>query len=276
MSEFHDLAEIALNSDGQAWGNLGYWKGASDYSRACRALALLLGDRAALDADSVVFDAGFGCGDQLLLWLNHFQIAAFGGVNNAIGQTRLAQRRLSEAGYEAHVPFLLSGDVNDPNSWDIGDLAGRINHVVALDCAYHFPSKTRFFQQAFALLPPSGRIGLTDFVLVDDHSASTIDPILLKIMLRLSRIPAANMIGRRAYTNCLDEAGFAAVEIEDISEQVMPSFGKWWRGYRAQDSRKAQNISWSDRMKYDVTARFLDWAYRKNILRYCIISAEKP
>jgi len=58
MAEFHDLAELALNRDGQSWGNLGYWQTAEDYSAACRDLAVLLGEKASLSSHSAVFDAG--------------------------------------------------------------------------------------------------------------------------------------------------------------------------------------------------------------------------
>ncbi|MEO0439293.1 MAG: class I SAM-dependent methyltransferase [Pseudomonadota bacterium] len=271
MPEFHDLAEIALNSDGEAWGNLGYWKEEKEYSAAGAALARLLGDAVQLDTESVIMDAGFGCGDQLLLWLDHYHIAGLHGVNNSHSQTAFARQRLTEAGHGRFAEQLHEGDVNEPAHWDFGTGAPAVNRVIALDCAYHFPDRGRFWQQAARALQPGGRVGVTDLILSDRYHQGGFGSLGLTAMLKASRIPSENMIGEKEYIQKMQGAGLEQVELRDISSDVLPAFGQWWRAFRP-----SARLPWSGRLKYEITARFLGWAWRNNLLRYQLVTAVRP
>lgn len=270
MSEFHDLAELALNRDGESWGNLGYWETASEYSDACRALALLLGEQAGLDRQSTVFDAGFGCGDQLLIWLEHFRVAQIYGANLSRSQTTYAKARLSEAGFPAAATAIVQGDIDDPDVWSGALGRDKPSHVLALDCAYHFPNRLVFFALAQQHLAPAGRLALTDFMLSDQHDTGSLVHRLLRWMLKRSHIAEANMVHRDVCLRQLQETGFGEIRIVDISEHVMPGFAPFIRTFRG-----SGKLGWSELVKYTVTGRFLKWAYNRSILRYCVISATK-
>ena len=265
VSEFHDLAELALNRAGQSWGNLGYWKNANDYSDACRALATLLGEQAALDHHSIVFDAGFGCGDQLLLWLEHFGVLQISGVNLSRSQTAHARTLLAGKGQADASAAIRRGDVNDPAIWKIALDGTKPSHVLALDCAYHFPDRLAFWGLAGRHLAPAGRLVLTDFMLDPRHRTKGFRHRLLCWMLKRARIAEANIVNEQIYRDQLVQAGYGGIGILDISEYVMPAFS-------AGSDRK---LTWPVRCKYAVTSRFLKWAYRRSILRYCLVSATK-
>lgn len=268
--EFFDLAELPLNSPDQAWGNLGYWREADDYSSACRELAVLLGERLALSSESVVFDAGFGCGDQLLLWLQQFQVGQLFGVNFSSSQTAYALSQLQRRGLAPQAE-ISEGCVESAAAWSAVEASEQpVNRVIALDCAYHFPSRQNFFTKANQLLPDAGRIGLTDFVLGDGFRGRA--GLLGGLMFRLSKIPRGNMVTESQYRDELAAAGFKAIEIEDISAEVMPKFGQWLRGFKRDNLRIMPRAQW---LKYDGTARFLAWAYRKKLLRYVVVIADK-
>ncbi len=277
MAEFHDLAELALNRDGQSWGNLGYWHTANDYSDACRALAQLLGDQAGLGEQSVLLDAGFGCGDQLLLWLEHFGVARVRGANLSSSQTVYAKTKLAKVGFKDAAAAIMRGDINDPEVWWLALQGDRPSHIVALDCAYHFPSRPDFVGLARQHLAPSGRLALTDFLLADQHNTGSFVHRLLRWMLRRSHIAEANIVHRDHYRRQLQESGFSDIRIIDVSEHVMPGFARFVRklrrGHSVADTGK--NLGWSGQIKYRVTGRFLEWAYRRSILRYCLITATK-
>ncbi|WP_417618143.1 SAM-dependent methyltransferase [Parasphingorhabdus sp.] len=277
MSEFHDLAELALNREGQCWGNLGYWQSATGYSDACRALARLLGEQAKLDRQSVVFDAGFGCGDQLLLWLDHFRVAQVRGANLSRSQTSYAKARLANAGFPAAAHAIMQGDINDPEVWAAAPNADRPSHVLALDCAYHFPSRVEFFALTRQHLAPLGRLALTDFILSDHHQTHSLAHRLLCWMLDRSHIARANMVDRDHYLRQLQDSGFSDIRIIDISEHVMPGFARFARRVHSENTAapSGQNTGWPGMLKYRLTGRFLHWAYRRSILRYCVISATK-
>lgn len=277
MSEFHDLGEIALNEGDEAWGNLGYWEDESEYSASCSALARLLGDAAELDSSSIVMDAGFGCGDQLLLWRDHYKVTQIFGINYSQSQTELAKGRLQDAGSkftpDLASPQLQYGDVTDPRTWDFDYIGGRPDRVLALDCAYHFPSRFEFWKLSEKYLQPHGKVTITDFMLSNNHQPTSLNHRLLQWMLARSQIPTANMITEKTYVEQMRQAGFEHVVILDISEPVMPGFSKWWRRYRKETD--GQKLPWRSRLKYGMTAWFLDWAWRKQVLRYCLINGTK-
>ena len=277
MAEFHDLAELALNRDGQSWGNLGFWQTAEDYSAACRALALLLGETADLSSHSVVFDAGFGCGDQLLLWLEHFQVARICGVNLSRSQTAHARAMLIEAGYPDVAAALVQGDISDPEAWSAALNREKPDHVLALDCAYHFPNRMEFFALAQQYLAPAGQLALTDFMLAEQHNTSSLAHRVLGWMLKLSRVAEANIVDRERYRLQLQETGFANIRVIDISEHVMPGLARFIRNLRLDKipAGAGTRPGWSGWLKYRLTGRFLEWAFRRSILRYCVITATK-
>jgi len=277
MAEFHDLAEMALNRDGQSWGNLGYWQNAGDYSDACRALALLLGEKAGLDRQSAVFDAGFGCGDQLLLWLEHFHAAGIRGVNLSRSQTVHAKAKLEKAGHPDTADAIVQGNINDPEVWEAVLGRDKPSHVLALDCTYHFPSRVEFFALAQWHLASSGQLALTDFMLSDRHDATAFAHRLLRWMLKVSRIEEANIVGRDRYRLELQQSGFEDIRMTDISDHVMPGLARFVRKLR-QDKAAAgggKKPGWLGLLKYRVTGRFLEWAHRRSVLRYCVICATK-
>lgn len=271
MAEFHDLAELALNREGQSWGNLGYWEAATDYSDVCRALALLLGEQAGLNRQSRVFDAGFGCGDQMLLWLAHFGVAGARGVNLSRSQTSYAKAKLKSSGFPAAAVAIVEGNINDPQVWGAG--GDQPSHVLALDCAYHFPGRVAFFTLAQQHLAPAGRLALTDFMLADNHRTDSLNHRFLCWMLKRSRIAEANIVHRDKYLRQLEQSGFTDIRIRDISEHVMPGFARFARALGSGGA--GTKPGWFGRVKYRVTGRFLTWAYRRSILRYCVISATK-
>ena len=273
--EFHDLSEQLLNSDAQYWGNLGYWQSHNEYSSACAALANVLATAVQLDARSNVFDAGFGCGDQLLLWLKTYHINSIQGINYSVSQTDLAKKRLNEAGFSAAASQVFYGSVSamcTPKNCS----NNSINTVLALDCAYHFPSRRQFFADSYRMLESGsciGRIGLTDIVLADNR-LSTWQYFVLHTMLFLSRIPKNNIVILSHYKNELAQAGFDNIKIKDISEQVFVPFSDWLNAFKQGEGqlKSASKLTW---LKYDITAKFLSWAYRHNILRYAVITADK-
>jgi cyclopropane fatty-acyl-phospholipid synthase-like methyltransferase len=277
-TEFYNLSERLLNSGDAYWGNLGFWEYANDYSMACEALAHQLAIKVNLSEHSRILDAGFGCGDQLLLWLEKYRVEFLCGVNYSVSQTQLAKQRLINSENTNTKPeFLIQGDVTgflNPSSWSCSPLNHEnVNTVLALDCAYHFPSRKRFFTDSFDVLNRSvggGSIGLTDIVLAET-SLSWGKRLILNSMLNVSRIPTENIITLTEYHDQLQQVGFEEIESQDISEHVFEPFGDWLTSSGMNGRKLKGNVgAW---LKYKVTATFLAWAFRKQVLRYIVISA---
>lgn len=266
--EFHDLSEAALNleSGGRThWGNLGDWQHARTYPEACEALADRLASGLRLESATRLVDVGFGCGDQILRWIQRYGVRNIAGLNLSHGQTELARRRVADSGHPDVAGGLQQGSVDSLSEWALQTGHSPVDAVVALDCAYHFPSRRSFLRQAAQILRPGGRIALSDLILARPglplHRRA-----MLGVMGHFSRIPSENLVGRDDYLAQWRGAGLEVELIEDITGHVFQPFGEWLARYRAGlEPDVAHRIDWK---KYRATAAFLRWADREQVLRY--------
>lgn len=273
MKEFHDLAEQLLNHESggsSCWGNLGYWQNAATYPEACTALADALGSALDLQSDTRLLDVGFGCGDQLLHWLQHYKLSDVYGLNLSRSQTELARQRLQQAGYEALSQRMRQGSVSELKTLRRG--FGSVDAVLALDCAYHFPSRENFIKDAASVLTPAGKLGVTDIILARTDLTLR-EKLPLRLIAGLSHLPAVNLITEDQYQQQWMRAGFEIELFQDITTQVFTPFGDWLKNYKATLDETIKNgASWK---KYDATARFLRWAQENEILRYVICTGKQ-
>ncbi|WP_162851383.1 class I SAM-dependent methyltransferase [Panacagrimonas perspica] len=266
--EFHDLSEAALNfeSGGRThWGNLGDWQHARSYPDACAALADRLASGLRLDGATRLVDVGFGCGDQILHWIRRYGVRHIAGLNLSHSQTELARRRVVDSGHPGIADGLQQGSVDALAEWAARTNQAPVDAIVALDCAYHFPSRRAFLRQAAQVLRPGGRIALSDLILARPglplHRRA-----LLGVMGHFSRIPPENLVGRDDYLAQWRDAGLEVEAFEDITGHVFQPFGAWLERYRASlEPDVAHRIDWK---KYRATAAFLRWADRQQVLRY--------
>lgn len=276
--EFHNLAEVQLNLNSAVktyWGNLGLWSADSDpakqdYAEACSRMAQLLGDSAQLNHQDIVIDVGFGCGDQLLLWLQQYGVEQLYGLNISRSQTQLSQQRLATAGYAQQAEQLSLGSNVELLEWASASLFASPTKMIALDCAYHFTDRLQFLADSYQLLAPQGQLMLCD-LLLDDRGTSLTNKLVLKVLCRLCKIPYTNLLKHSDYLAKCRALGFEVEKFDDITEQVFLPFGQWLQAYKLQHADKS--IAWS---KYTGTAWFLRWAKQHGVLRYAVISLSKP
>lgn len=284
--EFFDLADAdMLNGEARGqpgivgsgairstWGNLGDWHTAATYPAACAALASRLGRAAGLTAVDRVFDAGFGCGDQLQMWWDDFGVRELAGANLSVAQTARARARMASR--------LASIDADAGRALVQGDavrvLAAQTKAsrdvVMALDCAYHFHTRQQFFAAAARAVPVGGRLALADIV-VGDGARSMVRRARLGVVAQVSRMPAANLVTTARYRQQLADAGWRLRHWDDITTAVFAPFRHWLDQYRV--SADAPSAAASQWWKYQVTASTLLWAQRHDVLRFVICVAER-
>lgn len=281
--EFYDLEDLQLNLDPitgtrtTSWGNLGYWsadlkEGESDeftYACAGQRLAVQLGNMAKLDelaSEHTVVDTGFGCGDQLIEWNQSFHVNHLYGINYSKSQTLFAQNLIVREGIEGF--HLEQGDCCAAKAW--GSIPNGVDRIIALDCLYHFHDKSRYFLNCQNKLALNGVLAVSDLLLQKPLS-NPFYKLALRLICKLSNIPFSNLQTLEAYEQSLNEHGLKLVTSSDISEHVFLPFGEWLKGYIDQlkhSKIEGQKLSWT---KYQGTASFLRWAYKKRVLSYRLI-----
>ncbi len=288
QKEFHDLAELQLNikpSTGKiksSWGNLGYWPSSSQtsdtprapagYPQACGQLARELANMAKLDSSHRVLDTGFGCGDQLILWIDEYKVQHLSGINLSLSQTQYAQNKVNKLQMNSEISCSLKiGDCSHENSWQ--EMDEKFDRILALDCIYHFKNKQDYFSLCRQHLKKNGALVTSDLLLARSKM-SLWQRLLLKSICYFSHIPFQNLKTQENYLKQLNHLGFTITQQKDISENVFLPFGKWLKQYiqQLENSEKVDHkYSW---LKYRGTARFLAWGYKNNIFEYHILRIE--
>jgi len=206
------------NPDKPLWLNLGYWKTARSYPDAAADLARKLADAARLGPGDVVVDAGFGFGEQDLLWVRERDVARIVGVNVTDLHVQVAKQRVAARGLEGRIDLRLASATELPLE------ASSVDKVVALESAFHFDTRERFFEEAARVLKPGGRIALADCMPWVGEKPSG---LANRWGWRRWGVPPANIYDREVYAQKLAAKGFQDVEVESIRHHVFPGMHRY-------------------------------------------------
>ncbi|GJN94148.1 hypothetical protein Rhopal_007222-T1 [Rhodotorula paludigena] len=226
-----DADALLLNIDEprSRWFNMGYWtaRPRTTFPEAaaelCRRVALAAG----LSSGQRVCEVGYGSGESTLLLEREFAPASYLGYTSLAREQRAAVLRANREGIDQDRFELRQGDA-------VQELAqlppGSFDAVLAVDCAYHFNTRTSFLSSAHRILAPSGSLALTDLLL--PHSLPWHDLVLLRLLFYLAGCPFSNFVSPATYRAQLVAAGFDAssIELHDISADVWPGFCAFVQG----------------------------------------------
>ena len=255
-----------LASGRPLWLNLGYWEHARTYADAAAALARRVADRARLAASDRVLDAGFGFGEQDLLWVREYGVAHITGLNPMPLQVEVARKRAADAQLAERIDFRIGSATEIPLPGD------SVDKVIALESAFHFDPRERFFTEAFRVLAPGGRITTADCVPWVGEQPSG---LANRLGWRRWGIPAANIYDRERYRDKLLQAGFVAPEVESIRHHVFPGMHR----YAEQRTRGVARGQERVELSADDVAQCLgveDWRARGGLTDYVLFTAVKP
>ncbi|KAI0094671.1 hypothetical protein BDY19DRAFT_913950 [Irpex rosettiformis] len=217
------------------WINMGYWKETNDFPTACKALALKLVQVAQCKSDGIVLDVGHGCGDSLLLHLEHPSIPRpkrLVGITSQIQHYRRALERTSVRNPGDSVDMCLThGDAvyrgdTPSHPLDAKTYEGAYTTILALDCAYHFRSRRLFLEQSFKCLAIGGNIALGDICFAPG-SLSLTTRFMIALM---GSMPSENVMTTEEYVAMLRGIGYVDVKLENITQDVFPGFVTFLKG----------------------------------------------
>ena len=104
----------------------------------------------------------------------------------------------------------------------------------------------------------------------NDPSLATL--LLLRFICLVSKVPWTNMVSQDEYIARVRAAGFAQVELEDVSARVFLPLATWIRE-RDQKYGRAFGGEWGGLMGF---ARVLEWWSRGTAVSFVVVSAVKP
>ncbi|CAH2601300.1 Class I SAM-dependent methyltransferase [Rhodovastum atsumiense] len=248
--------------------NLGYWPRAGGIDEACEALVELIGETAGMGPGDEVVDVGFGFADQDMFWLRRFAPRRIIGFNVTPAQVRIARARLRRMGLAGRI------DLREGSATQLPLPDASCDVVTAVECAFHFDTRERFFAEAFRVLRPGGRLVLADVI----PAAPPPGPLrrrgrdfLWNAAAISFAIPAANAYPRDIYRDKLAAPGFGNVQVTSIRDQVFPG----WHRAVMEDAALRRRLRLSGWLA-DFLLRHLDEDAIYRAFDYVLASARKP
>ncbi|MGV0636219.1 methyltransferase domain-containing protein [Mycolicibacillus trivialis] len=225
--------------------NFGYWQNKpATLDEASRDLARLVARSAGFAESDTVVDCGPGYGDQDILWAEEFGVQHISGVNVAAEQIAIAEERVSQAGLADRIGYVRASATDLPFDDE------SCTKVVALESAFHFPSRVDFFAEALRVLKPGGCLVTADIV----PKRTFLNARFRREVERLGWRHASPKAVRKAadvaaYRELLLDSGFADATTRSIAGEVFRPLAKFLWKRLWQPDMKAVNpvLRWTVR-----------------------------
>lgn len=201
------------------------------YFRAAEALTQHVLASAGVADGRRILDVGCGFGGTLDYLDGHYRDCRLVGLNIDVRQMRWARRLLAERTEGEASGEPISFLAADGCTLPVADAS--LDHVLAIECLFHFPSRRAFFREAARVLRPGGTLALSDFLMAPGALPT------IAATMESAGLNESNWYGRSAkpltpagYEKLGRGAGFDPLVDDDITAQTLPTYPARRRLYR--------------------------------------------
>ncbi|WP_336040031.1 class I SAM-dependent methyltransferase [Acinetobacter calcoaceticus] len=251
-----------LGDDGElAWTNLGFWKNTQNYREACCQLADHLAQAVNLNSKDHLLDLGCGQGASLLHWLKYYQPKSVSAVDLQAECVNKIQKLIPEINQIYSGSFLNLKQFEFKQFFDV---------VLCIDAAYHSHLNS-FLDSVVSVLNSKGRLGFHYLMRADScQNMTVLQEQKYRYLLKAADVVWDNVPNEKTLRNALEQQGFANIQIEDLSEQVLLGFSQYIQNQQERNqSRGLANF------KIQMTAKLCRQLYQNGYVRYIQITAIK-
>ncbi len=216
-SGIYDLLSTSSPTEFGLYLNLGYWCEAENTDEASDALAMSVANTAQISSEDTVLDCGFGFGDQDILWMQTLKPKQIIGLNITASQVTIARKRIAVAGLDDRI------DLRHGSATEMPIASESVDRVVALESAFHFHTRERFFREAWRVLRSGGRLVTADIIpmpVVSPLRARLKQRVSWGLVARKFAIPIENAYTRPIYHSTLATCGYEEIQVESIRDHV--------------------------------------------------------
>jgi SAM-dependent methyltransferase len=193
------------------WLNLGLWEGPGTEDEAAVAVRRLVAELAReLPSGGMVLDVGNGLGVQDPVIAEVARPRQLVAMNITESQLRAGREPMAEAGAS---PVLA-----DAMRIPLGDRTA--DGVISVEAAFHFPSRRRFFDEAFRVLRPGGVLSMSD-VPIARRLRGARELLAGFSQLRLWGLPVSAAATPAEISAACSAAGFVDVRAELVGDRVI-------------------------------------------------------
>jgi SAM-dependent methyltransferase len=243
------------------WLNLGLWEGdgsdPAEAPAAVRRLVRTVADRLPRDGD--VLDVGNGLGAQDPLIAEVASPRSLTALNVTLSQLRAGAERLAAAGAR--------GVNGDASRMPFG--ASAFDGVVSVEAAFHFPSRRRFFEEAFRVLRPGGVLTMSDIPTLRMPRGPR-EAVAALSQLRVWGLHRGAAATPQELASMVRGAGFRDVRLDLVGERVIGPALRFVRARLDTSPRDARSLAARAMLAQ------VELLAGRGMIDYALVSATRP